>query len=402
MNKFLYLVIFLTLTLTLKARSNITIKDTSRCHLSAGFSLLSSHDINPLQLGYFFILQQTDSKIKARMDKILDRQGMMHFGEVSGYDIKADFRLKNVNNYRLLVLYSWKYWQNLNLPATGYRLIRDGNYELAGMSVNLSGSDYSVSGYQIFGIGVQQKSDKFSSEITLNYLNQRFDQQLTLNDSYFYTSDEGDSVELSIDAAYQKAIRTNAVFGKTSGSGLSFNAGVVWHASEKHKISLNIENLGVVHEKVQKTSVDTLLTLKGMDVFGGQLFEQYFPSGLADSFINTVKPAEDHWTLSSYSLNFQYAWQINDRMNTKLSANYFPAFCRNPSIEAVASYSFSENKIILSSGLARDYFGHYGWLLGLNFHLKTWTFDFSSKHFQSLITPVAVGQSIIFSFGKKF
>jgi len=398
------LILAITFTVTAQQNNNTFVKPEPESFIDLEWKNLSTFQSNPLFYNYFVLLQYQNKNV---FDEIMKLKGTQTFANMIEADIRAGIIINKKKCLGLSFNVSTFNYQVLNTSADLCRLFLMGNADFTGKKVLLSPTNMEVEGWQNFGMGLYRfrhtkTGKKLDYGIGINYMNLSPITTIYINDGYLYTSQEGDSINMALQADFAQSIRKNLLFLQSSGWGLNINAFLKLAIHKKHSIQFKFSELGFAHYQSKEFDIETDFLFSGIDLFNGQKIEETsLPLHLADSLLQDSIDYLIRNKLSYPRISIEYQFSMNDRLGLFSDIEYLPEKFLKPMINVGFNFNLYKN-LNVSAGYVNDIFGKPGLTLHAAFINETTEIKIGTYHFQGLIPGNYTGQSMRISFIKRW
>jgi len=316
--------------------------------------------------------------------------------------------------YRIGVTH--KQFRSVSFSNDLYNLIFFGDDKFAGKSAVFNNTLFRSIDYQKFEIGLINKYSEQNNIINiyfgLNILKAQQLQTLNVNNGQFYTSPDGDSLNLATKFSFFSSNQSNKNFTNYNGLGLSCDAFFsITNLNSNITVTLSSEDLGYINwrNKSYYAGVDTSISFNGVEIQNIMNVSQENLNGLSkDSLMNILYDKNDTGSFSlsiPEKVSLEIKKDFKGRLNSIiLGTNYiFDIGEKIPQIYCVQVFKISD---ALNIGTIENYGGASGFNAGLliNYQLNNNLYvNISSANLSGFImSKEAFARSVFFSLSYKF
>jgi len=311
-------------------------------------------------------------------------------GKLAYFNLSGDFNYSIHLNHKTL--------RKAYFTKDLFKLILFGNNYLRGQNAQIAPLNYQDLQYSELGFtwySNQQKGKSWRFFGGINFIKGLRNNNIEITNSNLFTSQSGDSINLSANVDRQEAGAGSREFYQFNGIGASLKGGVFWsHPSKEREVLLQFSDLGIINwqQNPIKLTLDTSVNFEGVDLnnFGSSIDRI---RNFSDSLINRI--VEDgskkaYTTFLPFSVNLHLKEQVNfwsntyihgkiSYLNTKYYIPYFQVYLEKHAIP---------QKLWLQAGLNYGGFGAYGLRLQGTYHInKNWRLKLGTENLIGLILP---------------
>lgn len=341
---------------------------------------------------------------------------------ILGTDLKAGCYIAvmpdsmwGLSNFGYRIGLSHRQFRSFNFSKDLYNLIFFGNKQFAGETVNFDNTMLRSIDYQKFELGVFENYNENNTKINIyfgfNILKGQQLQSLNINKGSFYTSIDGDYLDLNTKFSYFTSDQSHKKFSDFNGVGISCDAFfVVENTKSKLTFTFASEDLGYISwtKKSYLAGVDTAIHFDGVEITNIMNVAQENLQGMSkDSLMNILYSKNDTvpFKLSiPEKLSFEVKKEWTGFINSALiGMNYI--FDVGQPIPQFYAMQTAQVKKWLNIGLIENYGGFSGFNAGLYFQINTnknLTATISSGNLTGFILPKdAYARSVFISLAYK-
>lgn len=295
-----------------------------------------------------------------------------------------------LSNFGYRIGLSHKQFRSVNFSKDLYNLIFFGNKQFAGESVNFDNTRFRSIDYQRLELGIFKNYNENNTKVNvyfgLNILKGQQLQSLNINEGSFFTSIDGDSLDLNTKFSYFTSDQSHKKFNNFNGAGLSIDAFFkIENTKSKLSFTFASEDLGYISwaNKSYLAGVDTAVHFDGVEITNIMNVAQENLQGISqDSLMNILYSKSDTvpFQLSiPEKLSFEIKKEWNGIINSTLIGINYIFDIGQP----IPQFYAMQNAVItnwLNIGLIENYGGFSGFNAGLYFQINT------NKNFNATIS----------------
>ncbi len=356
------------------------------------------------------------------LDDDLKNSNKLKRNNITGYDIHTGVYVAvmpdsmwGLSNFGYRIGLSHRQFRSANFSGDLYKLIFFGNEQFAGESVNFDNTRFRSIDYQKLELGIFKNYNDNNTKVNIffgfNLLKGQQLQSLNINKGSFYTSIDGDYLDLDTKFSYFTSDQSHKQLSDFNGIGISCDAFfVVENTKSKLTFTFASEDLGYISwtKKSYIAGVDTTIHFDGVEITNIMNVAQESLHGLSkDSLMNIIYSKNDTvpFQLSipeklSFEVKKEWTGFIN---SATIGLNYI--FDVGMPIPQFYAMQTAQIKKWLNIGLIENYGGFSGFNAGLYFQINTnknFTATISSGNLTGFILPKdAYARSIFISLAYK-
>jgi len=356
------------------------------------------------------------------LDDDLKNSNKLKNNNISGYDIYAGAYVAvmpdsmwGLTNFGYRVGLSHKQFRSANFSDDLYKLIFFGNEQFEGKNVNFDNTRLRSIDYQKLELGIFKNYNDNNTKVNIyfgfNLLKGQQLQSLNINRGSFYTSIDGDYLDLNTKFSYFTSDQSHKNFTDVNGIGISFDAFfVIENTKSKLSFTFASEDLGYISwtKKSYLAGVDTAIHFDGVEITNIMNVAQENLHGISqDSLMDIIYSKSDTvpFQLSipeklSFEIKKEWSGFINSAL---IGVNYiFDVGQPIPQFYAMQTAVITK---WLNIGLIENYGGFSGFNAGLYFQINTnknFNATISSGNLTGFILPKeAYARSVFISIAYK-
>jgi hypothetical protein len=338
-----------------------------QAHAEVGSNFLHQKLIEPFVIGGSVTYSDRYRALNA-MDE-LGLFGGEAYGNIRYFGGKDS--LFNIKKLGLMIQTGTRYWMSGTVGREAFQLLALGNSELVGDTVPLNTIQGEALGYQFVGGGIFDK--RTFSFFSVSLVNGLFHNQIQMGyPSYFYTSPNADTLELSYVGQFWQTQQNR----KTSnGIGVVFDGEYNYCGSpgivgKEIWSSIGIRNIGWVkwNSLSSQTYFDSTYVWTGLDLNealdgDGTLNANFIQDSLASSKSNL-----SYWRPTRGAIYVRSIYSFLPQWKLRMQMEFYPAPV-NPLL--LAGFIWTPNEFMqISSEYARGGFTKSKWGIGCSFKIK--------------------------------